>query len=340
MKTKDEIINYILDQIKNGKWKEGDKIFSKYQFALYLNVSECTAQKAVHELIAKNVLESKRGSGVYVKKRKNKIIITYSENILLFELSKYHRDLINYLNIKLSDLGFEVILHQEKPIKKLNTVHTKPLLQQDFNLDEIAGVISDLGNEEIHDYFNKHNIPVITTGETKYPSVYRDFFSFYTTMYALTKAHLGEKVVFFEYIYTNDYKDYMTDFYKNLMDIYDFCLIKISNKNKKITEQIDKYLSNLDYVPTGLVFIDNTIYNNALPLFEKYSNIFKNTKILTHSNNEEFYPEGYKICKLQYNLKDTGDSIINILEHLINKDFLLSYSVPINGEIINEDLIR
>jgi len=73
-KTKQEIIKeYILDQMRSGHLKKGDKILSENKLAEYFSVSRQTVRKALSDLENEGYLVSKRGSGTYVKSvKKNK----------------------------------------------------------------------------------------------------------------------------------------------------------------------------------------------------------------------------------------------------------------------------
>lgn len=67
-KTKQSIIKeYILDQMKNGDLKKGDRIPSENKLAEYFSVSRQTVRKALYDLEREGYLLTRRGSGTYVK---------------------------------------------------------------------------------------------------------------------------------------------------------------------------------------------------------------------------------------------------------------------------------
>lgn len=67
-KTKQSIIKeYILDQMKNGDLKKGDRIPSENKLAEYFSVSRQTVRKALYDLEKEGYLLTRRGSGTYVK---------------------------------------------------------------------------------------------------------------------------------------------------------------------------------------------------------------------------------------------------------------------------------
>lgn len=338
MTKKDEIINYILNKIETNEWKSGDKILSKYQLASFFNVSQNTAQTSVRELIIKGILESRHGSGVYVKEKKKNIIITFHEKILYFDIYKFYRETLQNIEKKLIGMGYNVILNPEKPNTKNDIIHSKPIISNELNLNEIAGVISIKGNIDLLHYFHNHNIPVIGSELCEYPNVNINLTDLYKKTLRLTDKYLGHNPLFLEYSFTKNYHDIIISFYSQLKEKYNFKIINLTNE--KITYQLDNFFNNLQETPTGIVFTDNTIYTNVLPLIEKYDNIFKNTKIITHSNGYEYFPENYKICRIQFNINEFCDNIISILLKLMNKEFALKYSYRLKGEIINEELIK
>lgn len=342
MTKTEETKEYILKQIREKKWKPGNKIFSKYQFSKYLNISPNTAQSAVHELIRENILESRRGSGVYVRDitEKNKIIISIRESILYFENSKFHRNSVAYLRKKFESLGFVTEINIEKNLTKYDTLHTKETINKTFDFEEIAGFISLFGSRSVINYFAENNIPVIDWNYSEYPSVVFDKVEFHKQIINLTEKYLGEKPVFIEYDFDKTSVLYMDVLYPKIIDKYDFALIPIVDKFKKTTYYIDKYLESIDFKPTGFVFLDDTLYLSALPLFEKYKDIFADSKIITMSNNDEFYPENYKICRIEYTVEEKCDKICELLMRAINKEYIAKPNYSIKGKIINEMLIK
>lgn len=73
-KTKQSIIkDYILDQLKSGELKKGDRILSENKLAEFFSVSRQTVRKAIYDLEKEGYLVTRRGSGTYVKSmRKDK----------------------------------------------------------------------------------------------------------------------------------------------------------------------------------------------------------------------------------------------------------------------------
>lgn len=67
-----KIHNQMREQIKQGQWKEGQKIPSERNLADRYNVSRMTARAAINSLVADGLLERRVGSGTYVSVSKIK----------------------------------------------------------------------------------------------------------------------------------------------------------------------------------------------------------------------------------------------------------------------------
>lgn len=337
MTKKDLIINYIKEQIEKKHLKKGDRILSKTKLAALFQVSTNTVARAVYDLVKENTLESKNGSGVYVKDSlcKKKIIIGTKENIMYSENRKYHRDCIEYLKNKLQSLGYEPEINIEK-----NTDSKKENLYKNIDFSQIAGYISVFGSNKYITYFIKKNIPSISFLVGNWPFVMIDTWDMQKQFYYLTEKYMGEKPLIFEY-YISNYPYFSYDsIYNHWRDIYDFARIRSSHIYSQITNNIENEINRLNFIPTGIVFADNTLYECALPLFEKYSHIFKNTKIITDSNNTEYFPDGYKICRIQFSAKEQCDKAIEILKKQINGEQILSPNFFLKGKIINEKILE
>lgn len=66
-KKRDELVyEQLLDNIKTGVWKEGDKLPSEHELCLTLKVSRGTVRSAVQKLASIGLVESKHGLGTFV----------------------------------------------------------------------------------------------------------------------------------------------------------------------------------------------------------------------------------------------------------------------------------
>ena len=63
--------DYIVDQIRSGIWKPGDKIATEVQLVESIGVSRVAVREAIERLVTMSVLNKVRGSGKYVEQKDN-----------------------------------------------------------------------------------------------------------------------------------------------------------------------------------------------------------------------------------------------------------------------------
>ena len=64
--------DYIVDQIRSGIWKPGDKIATEVQLVESIGVSRVAVREAIERLVTMSVLNKVRGSGTYVEQKDNR----------------------------------------------------------------------------------------------------------------------------------------------------------------------------------------------------------------------------------------------------------------------------
>lgn len=69
---------YIVEQIRDGVWKPGDKIATEPQLVELIGVSRVAVRQAIERLVALSVLIKVQGSGTYVEKKENMSIMSAS----------------------------------------------------------------------------------------------------------------------------------------------------------------------------------------------------------------------------------------------------------------------
>ncbi len=60
------VYDFILEEIRQQRWKTGDKIYSEMKLCEELSVSRIAVREALEQCVALGVLEKKKGSGTYV----------------------------------------------------------------------------------------------------------------------------------------------------------------------------------------------------------------------------------------------------------------------------------
>ena len=63
--------DYIVDQIRSGIWKPGEKIATEVQLVESIGVSRVAVREAIERLVTMSVLNKVRGSGTYVEQKDN-----------------------------------------------------------------------------------------------------------------------------------------------------------------------------------------------------------------------------------------------------------------------------
>ncbi|MBF23117.1 MAG: histidine utilization repressor [Pusillimonas sp.] len=76
-----QIKDYLLKEIQDGRWKEGEVIPSENALARQFGASRMTVNRAVRELTAESVLKRIQGSGTYVAHRKYQATLVAIKNI-------------------------------------------------------------------------------------------------------------------------------------------------------------------------------------------------------------------------------------------------------------------
>lgn len=67
----DRAYAYIVEQIRSGKWKSGDKIATETQLVDMIGVSRVAVRQAIERLVTMSVLNKVQGSGTYVERPEN-----------------------------------------------------------------------------------------------------------------------------------------------------------------------------------------------------------------------------------------------------------------------------
>lgn len=114
-----QIKNYIINKIKSGEYKEGDKIPSENELSNLFKVSRLTANCAIKELTAEGVVERVRGKGTFIKEFKKQFLSSPS--------------LVFLDNIKLSDDTYGLKKHTLVSQKK---IYPEPSIREKLSLTE------------------------------------------------------------------------------------------------------------------------------------------------------------------------------------------------------------
>jgi GntR family histidine utilization transcriptional repressor len=110
-----QVKNYILNGVKEHRWREGERVSSENELVKSCSVSRMTARRAVKELTAEGVLISRQGQGTFVASAKSRSSVMTIRNIAdeIHERNhKHHCEIINLEALRLSDKGNILLLQQ------------------------------------------------------------------------------------------------------------------------------------------------------------------------------------------------------------------------------------
>ena len=93
----EEIVKQIIDRIKSGELKPGDRLPTERDLALQLNVSRTAIREALRSLEIMGVIDSKVGSGTYIKEMSLDILMDSFAGVL----SKNERLIIELIEVRL-----------------------------------------------------------------------------------------------------------------------------------------------------------------------------------------------------------------------------------------------
>lgn len=305
---KDIIIDFILNNIKEGKYKPGSRIMSEGDMAQRFGISRITVRAAVDELVKKEIICKKKGACSYVSAEKKQIVFCCETNHFT-EIESFFTELIKQLAKKTEEKGyiFNII------VKTPNISFPK------INISEVKGII--LFYTYIDD-LEKYNIPIIDFDKyhpTNY-SVNLDYDNLYMNFYRIIKKEKYTNPIFFKYERKREeifnYQDIpLLEYFRNAYNGFE--LPRDMPTFMSLSQKIDECLQSMDIMPDCVMFFDNTLFQAAIPIFHKYDNIFKNTKIITHSTDLDIIPEGYDITRLKIDINEISDRIINKMFNLI-----------------------
>lgn len=118
---------HILEQIHGGHWKEGDTIPSEQALAAQFGVSRMTANRALRELTADQVLVRVQGSGTFVAQQKYQSTLVVIHGIAeeIFARGHVHRAELHLLErvVASETLAAEFELAAGKPLFHSVVVH-------------------------------------------------------------------------------------------------------------------------------------------------------------------------------------------------------------------------
>lgn len=337
MNKKEEIVYYIINEIKKGRWKEGDKILSESQIMDYFSISRFTARNALNDLEKKDIIETQKGKGSFVKTKnirtKNYIVILTIEKVFQEELKESFLYLIGVMKKYIADRGYvPVVLIKNKVL--------------DFDeafpdiLSNTAGVINMYASENDLEKFKEKKVPIVSTlhvAATQYATVIFDHLSYFNKLVSLIKNQ--KDILVFSYkqelVSYNVYWDIFS-FYalNNYFSRYNLNMLTLSNEKKIKKREIITALDKISKLPQTVVFLDDTIFRSASEYFGRYDHIFSNTKIISYSSELWNYDGKYPVTQVKFSLDEMGRETLNLLLKIINREYIDRYNIYLKPKVI------
>lgn len=122
----------LLYEIKNGKFKPGDKFYSESELKEKFNVSSVTAIKAVQCLVNDGFLVRYQGKGTYISKAKRGKIVKFSD-IEKYRDAEEKTEVLEIVKMTDERIAKNLNISPNEPfykIKRLRSVDGKPIIVQ------------------------------------------------------------------------------------------------------------------------------------------------------------------------------------------------------------------
>lgn len=343
MSKKDIVIEFVMNNIQTGKYKEGSKIMSESLMSEYLNVSRYTVRDALKILEEKGILKKVHGSGNYIQNIDNSlkyIVITINEEKISKDKIQFYIRLLDELKDLINKKGYIPYVNVEKS-PHLNIKKNKNTKIEDYlsiDLSEIAGIISIDGNKDLYKSAANKGIPIVGMGNPlfPYPNVCMNQWRYFGTLARTVKKHKFRKVFIFS---MSIYDSFIWKEFEKVGINYEFFDIDLAKNTDETYKKLKKSIKKIKNDTDLIVFADDNLYNACVPLFSE-NIIFKKAKIITHSNNNEIYPGGYSICRFTYFTEDFANALFDMTETLIKKQLPKEVNKFIDFTIIDEEVLK
>lgn len=338
----DIIINFIKENIENGRYKPNKPIMSEPLLAERFSMARLTVRRAIDKLVKEDILYKVKGSGTYIKNniKKKYVIIGILDLHLYNELFYTFQYVSGQLKNLIEKLGYTVIIyHQVAELAFFDFSKIDP--------KDIEFFISLNMDQYVPNIWEKQ-IPVINVlGADKFLFNYIgiDIVNLHNNIINLIEKYNFNPLIFMvEPEKDNKYNDYtimLDGFYYNfLLKNYNVVPINGSASKKERAKVIKDTILNLDYTPDVIVFTDDTFFKSILPDWKKIEHKVKNCPIITHANKPDNVYTTMDVCKITFNLDDFCNKIVEFMLQILNKDYIKTNCILIPLEVENEEILE
>ena len=347
MEKNNLLYDLISEKVKNGTWKRGDRIFSEIELAKQLGVSRNTVREALSVFIEKGAISKKVGSGSYIEnvsyfKDQKYILISINDFYLNDRRGEPYRQTLYYLKNEIINRGYEPLVYMFSQEKG------KPIVR--FDVTEVAGVITFLGNEKIDERFIKSGIPIVSVmGCTPgiYPSSIMDYRKFYETIKDIINEYNWKDILFVSF-YRNLFtkfeqgfdvyvhyamESYFAERYKFIRCNFDYSMSDAGSVFRTALKDFDK-------VPDAVIFPDDIVYNACYNVFFEFDDMMSKTNIVTYSSGDVDIKGKYSPCTIGFDLNQLVKNCVDMLEEYIDKRYIGETTKLINPIITNKNVLK
>jgi len=323
---KQNVIDYINKQIEEGRWKEGDKIFSEWQFTNELKVSAGTVREALKYLTNKGVIRTVKGSGSYVTKTepegKKSILILTNKNTMTHSDNIYIK-LFHILTKKIQNAGYTPLAYSNEVFSLEETFGDK--------FKEIGGVICLFPNKKDLNFIKKKQLPIVNAifiNAFAEPTVIIDYNDLIVKVLNIIEEKKYKKVLVFPY-YVPQNKPHSNNAFL-VADKYfsKYTVMPPMHKDQEVA--MTKIIQKIDYTPDLMVFLDEHLYNLAKHPIER-NEFLKNTKIITH--NSFFEINDPTVTKITFDLDEIASKGLNLLIKQMKGEYISDYNIFIKAKV-------
>ncbi|MBQ7256092.1 MAG: winged helix-turn-helix transcriptional regulator [Abditibacteriota bacterium] len=323
---KQNVINYINKQIEEGRWKEGDKIFSEWQFTNELKVSAGTVREALKYLENKGIIRTVKESGSYVAKTesesKKSILILTNKNTMTHSDNIYIK-LFHILTKKIQNAGYTPLAYSNEVFSLEETFGDK--------FKEIGGVICIFPNKKDLNFIKKKQLPIvnaISVHTFPEPTVIVNYNDLIGKILNIIQEKRYKKVLVFPYFVPQNKPHSNTAFLVADKYFSKYTVMPPMTKEQEVS--MAKLIQKIDFTPDLMVFLDEHLYNLAQHPIER-NEFLKNTKIITHHSFFEINDP--TVTKITFDLDEIASKGLNLLIKQMKGEYISDYNIFINSKI-------
>jgi len=347
----DIVINYIKENIDNGKYKPSTRLISEQDFAKKLGVSRSTIREAFTILSNDGLIIKKRGSGNYISenaiKNSDKYMIVILEDNALGDIKGHTaRIFLEELKEEISKYDYKLYTRLSQVHEEIDILDTIPIAPAN-----IAGVFTALILPP--NAFNgvlKNKIPVISVLNTlpacfncvnfDFEELYEKFnyikdkYNFKNNLIIHFDPNKGKFIgisllihrLIAEYLGNNNANN----------------IISIPwNSNKKDTSRILKEnLLNINYIPDAIFVLDDNIFIAMNKIFDNIKYVIEKSTVIVLTDKGKDYLEKFQSCKIEFDLSEMAKKSMELMQKMINKEYIEYTNETIEPKILNEEILR